>query len=160
MTLGPDHEPDDSPAGSSPSPGPEEPYVYTLQSTRRATSPKICRDFVACVLNSVGHEDLVETATACTSELATNAYLHAEGDSLMLRVMIEQPRLRISVYDASSELPTGAYLPEGDRMYGRGLGVVAALADEWGTADGDPAGMYAKGVWFELRTRGGGGERA
>ncbi|WAP57668.1 ATP-binding protein [Streptomyces sp. S465] len=144
-----DHESDDRPPPRPPVP-PKDPYVYTLQSSRQATSAKVCRDFVACVLNSVGQEELVEVATLCTSELATNAFLHAEGDSVMLRVVIESPRFRVLVYDASAELPTVARLPGGDRLYGRGLGLVAALVDGWGTAEGDAGGTYAKGVWFEL----------
>ncbi|WP_432252911.1 ATP-binding protein [Streptomyces sp. HNM1019] len=144
-----DHESDDRPPRRPPVPS-RDPYVYTLQSSRHATSAKVCRDFVACVLSSVGQAELVDTATLCTSELATNAFLHAEGDSVMLRVVIEPPRFRVLVYDASAELPTAACLPAGDRLHGRGLGVVAALADAWGTAEGDAVGMYAKGVWFEL----------
>ncbi|WP_262704916.1 MULTISPECIES: ATP-binding protein [Streptomyces] len=144
-----DHESEDRPPHRPPVPA-RDPYVYTLQSSRHATSAKVCRDFVACVLNSVGQEELVDTATLCTSELATNAFLHAEGDSVMLRVVIEPPRFRVLVYDASAELPTAARLPEGDRLHGRGLGLVAAVADAWGTAEGDGVGMYAKGVWFEL----------
>ncbi|MBI0296848.1 ATP-binding protein, partial [Streptomyces sp. PRKS01-29] len=127
-----DHESDDHPPRRPPVPS-RDPYVYTLQSNRHATSAKVCRDFVACVLDSVGQEELVDTATLCTSELATNAFLHAEGDSVMLRVVIEPPRFRVLVYDASAELPTAACLPEGDRLHGRGLGLVAALADAWGT---------------------------
>lgn len=144
-----EYESDDRPPRRPPAPS-KDPYVYTLRSGRHATSAKICRDFVACVLNAVGQEELVEVATLCTSELATNAFLHAEGDSLTLRVVIEPPRFRVLVHDASAQLPTAARLPAGDRLHGRGLGLVAALADAWGTADGDPAGVYAKSVWFEL----------
>ncbi|MEU2209264.1 ATP-binding protein [Streptomyces hygroscopicus] len=147
-----DHESDDRPP-PQPSVPSQDPYVYTLQSGRQATSAKVCRDFVACVLNSVGQEELADVATLCTSELATNAFLHAEGDSVTLRVVIEPPRCRVLVYDASAELPTAARLPVGDRLYGRGLGLVAALADAWGTAEGDVAGRYAKGVWFELAVK-------
>ncbi|MET7900255.1 ATP-binding protein [Streptomyces sp. NPDC005336] len=151
-----DHESDDRPpaSASASGSGAEDPYIYTLQSNRRATSPKILRDFVACVLNSTGQEELVDAATVCTSELATNAYLHAEGDSLMLRVLIEPPSLRVLVYDACTALPTAARLPAPDHLDGRGLGLVAALSDAWGTADGDPTGRYAKGVWFELAVKG------
>lgn len=144
-----DYESDDRPPRRPPAPS-KDPYVYTLQSNRHATSAKVCRDFVAVVLGSVGQEGLVEVATLCTSELATNAFLHAEGESLTLRVVIEPPRYRVLVYDASAQLPTTARLPEGDRLHGRGLGLVAALADAWGTADTDSSGLYAKGVWFEL----------
>ncbi|MGR3931514.1 ATP-binding protein [Streptomyces sp. BRA346] len=147
--MNPDHESDDRPPRRPPAPS-KDPYVYTLQSNRNATSAKVCRDFVAVVLGSVGQEDLVEVATLCTSELATNAFLHAEGDSLTLRVMIEPPRYRVLVYDASAQLPTAGRLAAPDHLRGRGLGLVAALADAWGTADADPAGRYAKGVWFEL----------
>ncbi|NIY67471.1 ATP-binding protein [Streptomyces malaysiensis] len=144
-----DHESDDRPPRRPPSPS-KDPYVYTLQSSRHASSAKVCRDFVACVLNSVGQWELADTAALCTSELATNAFLHAEGDSVMLRVVIEPPRFRVLLYDASAELPAAVSLPEGDRLRGRGLGLVAALTDAWGTAEGDATGLYAKGVWFEL----------
>ncbi|WP_055557383.1 ATP-binding protein [Streptomyces sp. NBRC 110028] len=144
-----DYESDDRPPRRPPAPS-KDPYAYTLQNSRHATSAKVCRDFVAVVLGSVGQEALVEVATLCTSELATNAFLHAEGDCLTLRVVIEPPRFRVLVYDASAQLPAAARLPEGDRLHGRGLGLVAALADAWGTADADPVGMYAKAVWFEL----------
>ncbi|QKV97651.1 ATP-binding protein [Streptomyces sp. NA02950] len=112
------------------------------------------RDFVACVLNCTGQEGLVDAATLCTSELVTNAWLHAEGDALMLRVVIEPPRLRVLLYDGCAALPVPSRLPDGDQLHGRGLRVVSALAEAWGTAQGDPAGVYAKGVWFELRTPG------
>ncbi|MEU8822208.1 ATP-binding protein [Streptomyces sp. NPDC048636] len=169
--MGTDHEPEDLPpsAPSSPPPsvpaapsgpsapsGPraaeasDDPCVYTLRGCRGPASPKILRDFVACVLNSTGQQGLVDSATVCTSELATNAYLHAEGDALLLRVVIEPPRLRVLLYDGCAALPVPSRLPAGDQLRGRGLRVVGALADAWGTAAGDPTGGYAKGVWFEL----------
>src|ERR1044072_6720529 len=99
-----DDESDDRPPRRPPTPS-KDPYVYTLQSSRHATSAKACRDFVAVVLGSVGQGDLVEVATLCTSELATNAFLHAEGDSLTLRVVIEPPRFRVLVYDTPRPPP-------------------------------------------------------
>ncbi|MBL1099366.1 ATP-binding protein [Streptomyces coffeae] len=165
--MGTDHESEDLPPSASASPSPRaagpgsgsaaaaasgDPYVYTLRGSRGPASPKILRDFVACVLNCTGRQALVDTATVCTSELVTNAWLHAEGDALMLRVVIEPPRLRVLLYDGCAALPVPSRLPDGDHPHGRGLRVVGALADAWGTAEGDPAGAYAKAVWFELRS--------
>ncbi|WP_432036592.1 ATP-binding protein [Streptomyces cucumeris] len=150
--MGTDHEPEDVPPPAPTASG--DRCVYTLRGSRGPASPKILRDFVACVLNCTDQQGLVDAATLCTSELVTNAYLHGEGDALLLRVVIEPPRLRVLLYDGCAALPVPSRLPDGDRPRGRGLRVVGALAEAWGTAEGDPTGGYAKGVWFELRNAG------
>ncbi|WP_257155826.1 ATP-binding protein [Streptomyces sp. Ru87] len=126
--------------------------VYTPHSVRNATAPKICRDFVGTVLRCAGQDgDLVDSAVLCASELVGNSCLHADGDSLMLRVLLCPPCVRGGVYDGSAVRPRPpAAMPGPDCTQGRGLGPVEALARSWGTVEGDPLGWYAKGVWFEL----------
>jgi anti-sigma regulatory factor (Ser/Thr protein kinase) len=130
----------------------DAPHLYTLQSSRLRTAPKLCRDFVAGVLRSIGQDHLIDTAMLCTSELATNSYLHAEGETVLLRVLVQPPLLRVGMYDGCPARPTTASIPDSAERYGRGLGLVEALADNWGTTDADPLGWYAKAVWFELKT--------
>ena len=90
-------------------------------------------------------EALVDTAQLLTSELATNAVLHARTE-LEVRVERLGERVRVSVLDRS---PASA----ARRRYGlesgtgRGLGLVEALSAAWGT---DPVEGWSKGVWFEL----------
>ncbi|XES00742.1 ATP-binding protein [Streptomyces sp. S1D4-11] len=53
---------------------------YTLFCPPLETSPHIARDFVASVLRAQRLDDeLVDAATLCTSELVTNACVHAKG---------------------------------------------------------------------------------
>jgi len=133
---------------------PSRPHRFTLHSERVAVAPKLCRDFVAGVLRFAGLGDLAEVAMICTSETVTNAYLHARGDTLMLRVVIRRTRVRVGVYDGCPALPPRAALAAGGARFGRGLYLVETLADRVGSVTGRQVGRYAKSVWFELDTVG------
>jgi len=122
-------------------------YDYSLFAPADATAPKVCRDFVRTVLLTLDREPLIPPATLCTSELVTNVHLHTKGTA-MLRVQLTPARLRVSVYDESHEPPIAA-AAAGTACWGRGLSLVAEVADLWGVAEGR-AGRFAKGVWFEL----------
>ncbi|MET7349161.1 ATP-binding protein [Streptomyces mirabilis] len=122
-------------------------YDYSLFAPADATAPKVCRDFVRAVLLTLDRAPLVLPAILCTSELVTNVHLHTKGTT-MLRVQLTPARLRVSVYDESHDPPrTPEATPTACR--GRGLALVAEVADLWGVA-ADRAGRFAKGVWFEL----------
>ncbi|HYN66393.1 MAG TPA: ATP-binding protein [Ornithinibacter sp.] len=82
------------------------------------------------------------------SELVTNAIRHAQPP-LALHALTRDGGLRVEVHDGGSDPPMlvapslpGAVLKDG----GRGLQLVATLADRWGW-DGNALG---KAVWFEL----------
>ncbi len=82
------------------------------------------------------------------SELVTNAVLHARTE-LTLSLELHDDRVRISVRD-HSQAPATLRHYRADALTGRGLGVVAALSDNWGinaAADG-------KVVWAELAADG------
>jgi anti-sigma regulatory factor (Ser/Thr protein kinase) len=142
------------PARRAPHRAPQLAYDYSLFAPGDVRAPKVCRDFVRAVLLTLGREPLVMPATLCTSELVTNVHLHTKG-STMLRLLATPARLRISVFDESSDPPVVARPAAGAAAacWGRGIALVAEVADTWGVA-GERAGRYAKGVWFEL----GGGE--
>ncbi|MEV2252065.1 ATP-binding protein [Streptomyces sp. NPDC050147] len=130
-------------------------YDYSLFTPGDTTSPKVCRDFVRTVLRTLDREALVMPATLCTSELLTNVHLHTKG-SAMLRVFLTLTRLRVTVFDENQDPPVVARPAAGAAAcWGRGLALVAELADAWGVAE-DRAGRYAKGVWFELGENGAG----
>jgi hypothetical protein len=97
----------------------------------------------------IGRDDLIECAEIGTSELVTNALLHAETPiSVRVRGTREHPR--VEVRDGSRlvpELPQTSTPQEEDELlltFGRGLSIVARAADAWGV-DVDDDG---KAVWF------------
>lgn len=133
------------------------PHSYTLFCPPLVTSPRIARDFVGTVLRSLGHDEIVEDARLCTSELTTNAVQHATGTGSLLWLAIECGQVRVTVYDGSRVEPV-VRRDGGEAETGRGLPLIAALADAWGTTRGAPLGLGGgKGVWFTLALKGGRG---
>lgn len=95
-------------------------------------------------------QDLTDTAELLLSELMTNAYRHAKvpaGREIWARCAIVDDRFRVTVTDANDTLPTPGTASLEDES-GRGLALVANLADDWG-AERRECGI-GKEVWFEL----------
>ncbi|MEU5095050.1 ATP-binding protein [Streptomyces sp. NPDC020996] len=95
--------------------------------------------------------DAVETGTLLISELVTNAVRH--GHSHSVRVIAEQPRpdrLRVAVLDRSRRMPE-LHIVGPDALGGRGLLLVEALSDRWGT----DLLTSGKRVWAEIAIKGG-----
>ncbi|KOU62193.1 hypothetical protein ADK57_25360 [Streptomyces sp. MMG1533] len=129
-------------------------YEYSLFAPADATAPRVCRDFVRAVLFTHDREPLVMPAALCTSELVTNVHLHTKGTA-MLRVRLTPARFHVSVFDESPDPPVVTHPAAGAvACWGRGLALVAEMADTWGVA-AERAGRFAKGVWFELGGNGG-----
>ena len=94
--------------------------------------------------------DARDVALLLTSELVTNAILHARTP-VQLGVLVDGDRALVCVADRLPESP--ALSPRAhshDRPGGRGLALVEDLADTWGTT------TYTGGktVWFVLQTAG------
>lgn len=107
-------------------------------------SASTARRVVRSTVHDWGCEEAVEAAELVTSELVTNALLHA-GTRTELQVRLADDRLRIEVADDESSLPV-VKNPGGEELGGRGLVMVDALAESWG-CDADATG---KVVWCEL----------
>lgn len=102
------------------------------------------RRFVGALIGRLARAEVVDIATLLTSELVTNAVVHAGGDTWVF-VTAEDHLIRVTVQDPSETCPRRREAAEG-AVGGRGLCLVAELADRWGV-DLRDAG---KGVWFEL----------
>ncbi|GAA2138601.1 hypothetical protein GCM10009844_06720 [Nocardioides koreensis] len=90
------------------------------------------RHAVAEHLRGIGAaEGVIEDAILVTSELLTNATLHAVPP-IELRVIGDETEIRIEVHDHASYEPR-KQRPDAEDEHGRGLQIVAALADRWGT---------------------------
>jgi anti-sigma regulatory factor (Ser/Thr protein kinase) len=90
-------------------------------------------------------EAVIGAAVLCTSELTTNALLHA-GTAARVEIDLSPERLLVSVADRGTR---GTVTPtRADRLSsrGRGLGLIEQLSDGWGT---DPT-VRGSTVWFEM----------
>ncbi|GAA2487169.1 SpoIIE family protein phosphatase [Streptomyces gobitricini] len=108
------------------------------------------RAFVRDTLQGWGYTDVVDDAVVLTSELVTNAVIHAgtAADVLCLRT---ENGVRVEVADRypEREVPlqgTSRSLTNPDSENGRGLLLCAALASRWGV-EYSPT---RKQVWFQL----------
>ncbi|MEE1756605.1 ATP-binding protein [Streptomyces sp. SP18CS02] len=98
--------------------------------------------------------DCGEAAALIVAELAANAATHGRvpGRDFELRLVLSGAReLRIEVSDARGERRPLLARPEDQGECGRGLLLVATLAEAWGVVERRPVG---KTVWAELRTGG------
>jgi DNA-binding NarL/FixJ family response regulator len=102
------------------------------------------RRFVDETLHRWQCDELFDVVGLLTSELVTNAILHAQSE-IELSVSMTPDAIRIDVVDHSASMPTPRAAAQEDTS-GRGLGLVEALATSWGV-DERPGG---KSVWFEL----------
>jgi anti-sigma regulatory factor (Ser/Thr protein kinase) len=95
-------------------------------------------------------DDLAATAELCVSELVTNAIVHT-GSRIEIRAAVDET-LTVSVRDRgrSHADPSPVTDPDPLRVHGRGLQLVDALADRWGS-DRDAVGTT---VWFSLELDG------
>jgi anti-sigma regulatory factor (Ser/Thr protein kinase) len=113
-----------------------------LEADRLA--PRRARRFVAGELERLGRADLSDALLLLTSELVTNAVLHARG-SLCVQVAPTPAGVRVQVEDGSPVAPVRRH-SSSFATTGRGVALLDELADRWGwhrTPDG-------KAVWFEL----------
>ena len=117
--------------------------VTTLPAQDR--SPAAARRTVQDVLTAAGLEVLLDDALLLVSELVTNAVMHA-GTELELRIDIGPDLARVEVIDHGLGSPIRYGDPAEAREGGRGVFLLDALAQEWGTRHF--AG--GKSVWFVL----------
>jgi len=103
-------------------------------SKEDAAWPGRLRRIVRAGLTYWGRPDLIDTAALLLTELTTNALCHGPGDDVGIRVYLKDDRCVIEVADGSPTRPTLRHASHNDE-HGRGLFLVAALADDWGVSD-------------------------
>ncbi len=128
--------------GSDGRPDPASRMTETHTLPAEPMSAAVARGVVAGVVPVDGEP--AEIAVLLTSELVTNAVLHART-AAVLTVRCEDGVLRVEVGDGNQLVPV---VKRYDRtaVTGRGLQLVSQLAHRWGV-DVTPTG---KVVWFEL----------
>ncbi|MFF1490499.1 ATP-binding protein [Streptomyces sp. NPDC058304] len=105
------------------------------------------REFTAETLHAWGVTCRRDDLLLCVSELATNALLHGvpPGRYYRLRLVLFEGLVRVEVADSGGGRPRVADRDVGAEG-GRGLLLVAALAERWGVGPRRPG----KVVWCEL----------
>jgi len=118
--------------------------VVTTSLGAEARNVREARRFVERALAEWDLTDLTDLATLLTSELVTNAILHAHS-AVELSLTLDADRVRVEVRDDGDGEPARRELVV-EATSGRGLALVDMLATDWGVV-GHGLG---KSVWFEL----------
>ncbi|WP_328378794.1 ATP-binding protein [Streptomyces sp. NBC_00440] len=121
------------------------PYFREAFYRRERRSVPRARKFTAEALADWGPPVRTDDVLLCVSELATNALLHGvpPGRGFRLHLYLERDGLlHVEIHDSG---PGEVRVPEEstEAEGGRGLFVVAALADKWGVGERNPG----KTVW-------------
>lgn len=101
------------------------------------TSVRIARTELTSFLRDCGVRDaVIEDAVVILSELVTNAVRHASrapDATLQVEWELQPSRIKLQVTDTGTGAGTGPRRPVHDAgaVGGRGLSIVAALADSW-----------------------------
>lgn len=130
---------------------PTRTFTQLLSSTRRGA--RLARLLTVTELRLRGaSQDLTERAESVVAELAANAVLHGRLPGRCFRLTLvltpSADHLRVEVTDPRGDLlphvpPTDAAL-DPLRPGGRGLSLVAALADRWDTVPYPPSGKTVR----------------
>ncbi|WP_167588407.1 ATP-binding protein [Kineococcus rubinsiae] len=132
--------------------GAARPPAALLELPADAAAVRAARRFVTAHLEAGGLVGLTADAELAVSELTANVVLHARTP-MLVSVETTPTTARIGVSDGDPRPPvaTAALSPAlrartGTTVSGRGLGLVAAVAVEWGILPRPPG----KEIWFRL----------
>ncbi|MER7920976.1 MULTISPECIES: SpoIIE family protein phosphatase [unclassified Streptomyces] len=144
------------PAGPSALPADNRPRSSVITARAAASfepvgrSVATARSFVRDTLQGWGFADIVDDAVVLTSELVTNAVVHAGTHAEVLCLRTEDGvRIEVSDHYPEREVPlqtSASPMASPEREGGRGLQLCAALATRWGV-DYTPTHKH---VWFQL----------
>jgi anti-sigma regulatory factor (Ser/Thr protein kinase) len=122
----------------------------TLELVPGLRAPRAARAFVAETLTAWNvPADEVEAAQLVVSELVTNAVLHApDSPTISLDLRLTDGTVRVLVSDRGLGEPDRSPHPDPrTNETGRGVWLVDAFAERWGT---EMHGREGKTVWCEL----------
>ena len=115
-----------------------------LQLDGTTLDPSIARQAVMRLIGDESSIEFVRDAVLLTSELVTNAVVHA-GGAAVLRAELLDDTLRVELTDASNIVPRLIEVKP-TRVGGRGLHLVNDISSRWGVTPKSPG----KTMWFEL----------
>jgi DNA-binding NarL/FixJ family response regulator len=124
-----------------------EAVQHVLDATYAAdtASPRKVRADLRTALRTEVDQDALDVIELLTTELVTNAVRHASSTA-RVAAAVTGSRIRVSVTDDGPGMPVQRVAKPDDEG-GRGLGMVEALASDWGVDVVDDGGGTT--VWFE-----------
>ncbi|MEU9620427.1 ATP-binding protein [Streptomyces sp. NPDC088251] len=126
--------------------------IETVQRFFKAHPESVgaAREFASETLVGWGLAERIDDIRLCVSELATNALVHGTvaDHGFLVRLDTEDDVVRLEVHDSRRRRPEPRQAADTD-LSGRGLVLVAALADGWGVQDRTPLGKI---VWSCFKT--------
>jgi anti-sigma regulatory factor (Ser/Thr protein kinase) len=96
------------------------------------TAVPTARTWARMVWSCWGLAQLADDASVVLSELATNAVVHAAGETVDIWTRTDGHRLAVAVGDPCRDMPVRADALSAGEMGGRGLVIVESLAQHWG----------------------------
>lgn len=127
------------------------PETFRIPSLRRNVS--LARRRIRTTLTDWGvTAELADDVTLLASELVTNAVTHCRVSHALIEVALtlQGAELTLEVSDPDRDRPPRPHDAGPDEEGGRGLALVAELADAWGHRQGP----YTKCVWFRFTLTG------
>lgn len=118
---------------------------YTMRLTVGEHSARHVRRIVRSFLREWEMAELSDDVELGVTELLANVVRHVPGRRCALLLLRQPAGVRVEVTDGSAELPCPPSVLALDAESGRGLALLAAVADTWGV---DPAPHGGKTVWF------------
>ncbi|WP_030929420.1 ATP-binding protein [Streptomyces sp. NRRL S-646] len=129
-----------------------ESWDYTLYIPNDLRAVTVCRRTLRLILTMHGLIGLVDTAELLATELVANAVRHTKGPAALRVRRSPEGAVWIGAWDTDPEPPEPPRRLDqvGDLEEGRGLGLVAACADNWGWRPSARFGDRGKFVWCDL----------
>ncbi len=118
--------------------------VTELPLPARPSASRQARHWVVDRLAEMRLEPLADAVELLTSELVTNALIHA-GTPMVLRLRPAGAGVEVEVHDGSAMPPARRHYSS-TATTGRGVEVLDSLADEWGWRPD----VDGKTVWFRV----------
>jgi len=118
--------------------------VSEIPLPARPSASRTARRWVTARLVELRLETLADSVELLTSEVVTNALIHA-GTPMVLRMRRAGAGVEIEVQDGST-LPPARRHYSATATTGRGVEVMDSLADAWGWRPG----LDGKTVWFQV----------
>ncbi|MEW2163840.1 ATP-binding protein [Streptomyces sp. NPDC007084] len=121
---------------------------YRLRLIAGDHSARHIRRIARSYLREWDRADLSDAVELGLTELIANVVRHVPDRRCAILLLRQERGVRVEVADGSERLPVPRteLCPESEG--GRGLMLLAAVADSWGVTPGGPEGGGGKTVWF------------